>query len=526
MSYNKKSFGESFCRFSRGGVTFGGLTLLLLIFVSYCVFSVTYKKYQRIRIGMQSPVFLLCVIAGFFALLLFCAIGRRLSPGVLFLLGSLFWLAAAVYILRSVKPEFIVDQEWIYTGVEKMLAGDFSSFDPGTRPWRDVVGYFFTYPNNLGPAALELLLLSLWNSRYALYAFWFLCALLNEFLLWRLARAVSDGDRAVENLTLLIGFVFLPDLILFLVIYGDVPGMTLLLAALLALFRYRKENKTRYAAVAVLLMTLATVIRVNLLIAAIAVAICLVLDGIQNKRAQSFLLAVMMLVLPVLGYNVMISAFERFSGREIEGMPAILFTAMGLQDGERCAGWWNGWHNAAYAAADYDAALAKEAARAVISERVKYFSANPSVACRFFGKKFVSTFSEPTYLSLVYSYGKNTSFTTRHVLSEPLISLFAHGKAARAYELLNGALAALIAFFSGFRFFTARKEEHGPLYLFPQLFLIGNALFYVFLWETKSRFVWPVMYMLIPSAAIGVRACASLLKKKLRKTEDVPGPQP
>ena len=185
-------------------------------------------------------------------------------------------------------------------------------------------------------------------------------------------------------------------------------------------------------------------------------------------------------------------------------MPKSLWVAMGMQEGERAEGWYNEFNFDTYVNSDCDPAASDAMAREAIGESLQQFQKDPAYAARFYLKKTLSQWNEPTYEALWVNQFHSGDFST-------IVQSIYTGK---LYQVLSEymnlfQLLVFAAVFAGL--LIGRKGENR--WQLPELFLsmvILGGFFFHTLWEAKSQYIFPYFVCMLPGAAAGL---AGALKK-------------
>ena len=122
----------------------------------------------------------------------------------------------------------------------------------------------------------------------------------------------------------------------------------------------------------------------------------------------------------------------------------------------------------------------------------------------FYFRKLSSTWAEPSYGGLIYNH--NFQYKEEGVATFEYYFVEYYQKAL-VFIIFGGSILALI---------KNRKNLSNEIILLITIF-IGGFLFHL-LWETKSRYVFPYIMVLIPIATIEINA-KNILQKFKRKGE-------
>jgi hypothetical protein len=242
----------------------------------------------------------------------------------------------------------------------------------------------------------------------------------------------------------------------------------------------------------------------------IAVCIVALFESLRRRNSKIFALAVIYMLLSVSILPCIQSIYEYRAGNELStGVTAMSYFAMGMQEGGRAAGWYNGFNFNIYQQSGLDSNAANEISRQVINERLTEFKDNPAYTGQFYGEKFLSQWADGTYACLqatLATFGGCSSFFKEVY----------EGKYSGIFREYCNALQNIV--YLGVLLFSVRamkkKEEQGGLvkYLF-MIGVVGGLLFHM-IWEANSRYIFVYGLLLLPYAANGLEW---LLNRKIKK---------
>lgn len=424
---------------------------------------------------------------------------------ILLALTMMWVLAAGLLWIHWSKTSPFGDQRMVFGSAQRFLDDNYGRMDYGK--------YLYCYPFQLGLTAWESLLLRVFrtDSHQVIQVFNALGASLCVYSGYKIVRLLSDRiDAAAVYLFLMAGCF--PLIILSAFIYNDIQSLTLCMAAIWQFLRYMKEGKRSGAAGLLVCLPLAVLIRNNSLIVMIAVLCIFVVKAITGKRWSFLCLAAVLLVAclrigPSVNYY-----YEQKSGKAVnDGMPFVLWIAMGMQEGEREAGWYNEYSMILYAdVCKFNSEVAEDLGVAEIKARVKGFLRDPLYALDFYSRKFTSQWNDPTYECFVMTYGTERE---RSAFGESLYTGIPNRlleKYMDSYQLLVYASCLFLLVMNW------RKGQKEPLEWYVLLVaIIGGVLFHQ-LWEAKSRYILPYFIMMIPMAATGLSQLSDCFEKGRR----------
>lgn len=184
-----------------------------------------------------------------------------------------------------------------------------------------------------------------------------------------------------------------------------------------------------------------------------------------------------------------------------EGVPTVLWIAMGtdIDNWELGPGWYNRFSLETYKESGFDPAVSAERGREKLRENLTNMARNPCRALAFLKSKLISTWCDPLYQSVwsgpLDSKGQpaGTAF---------LSSLYSGGRVEDLLGIFCKWLTLVLWLFAcGFILFFHKQQ---PDWMLFYLYCIGGVLFHL-IWETKSQYVYPYLFCLIPFAACGVQ---------------------
>jgi hypothetical protein len=337
-----------------------------------------------------------------------------------------------------------------------------------------------------------------------------------------ISDALFHNDQ-INFMTVLLSFTMLPHFFLSIFCYGIIPGLTALLVSFLALIKFEETGNIFHAVCAVIFGAFAVVLRSNYMIGVIAETILLLLmflRSFENDRRKvvgriRYIAAAVLLIAAMIIPNTALKiGIGNISGHNVtDSIPRSAWMAMGLSEGTRAEGWYNGYNYKTFQETGYDQKAADEAARALIGERLLAFREDHDYAYTFFMRKLASTWSEPTFQSVWVGPQGASAKKIGGIL---IRSIYTGGAAYDIIFLICSivytvVLAGSVLFLAKslirwIRRITDRYSHSNDVTIFmafPILFLLGVFLFHL-VWETKSLYAFSSVYMLLPLAAAGL----------------------
>lgn len=338
----------------------------------------------------------------------------------------------------------------------------------------------------------------------------------NLLSVWALADcgAMLFPRRGMRLLIWLGAIAFLPLTFYLPFVYGNLPGLCLMLLGARALLGYIQDHRVKRLVISVVCFLAATLLKKNFLIASIAAALTLLLCLQPGKRvAASLTAALVLLVGSIWGGSLLCKIVGNATGTELsQGFPVSTFILLGLQEEEgREPGWYNDNGYILYEEAGKNAAATDALAWPLVRERIAQFAADPGLAVSFFYRKILSQWEEPSFQSLwVNEMARNPE---RDKLA---LSLYERGQAGNAALWWMNQYHSILLVGAGLWLLFERKNRTPGTLFFP-LYVIGGFLFHL-IWEAKGQYTLFYFYCLIPYAVAGYAAVARKVRILGRKS--------
>lgn len=440
----------------------------------------------------------------------------KLRESTCFAALCIAYTVMALHLMLNSDSALRDDAALVYEAALGFLQGDYQAFGKG--------GYIGYFPHQAGLMLYDALVYSFGRNPLSAVIANFCFVLGIQYLVWRMADALFHSS-AVNLATIGLSFGFLPQFFFIMFIYGTIPGFFFLMLAFYQTLRFSREGRFRNLLAAGLSMGVAVMLRKNYIIGAAAMAIYLFLRCLDEKKKGKWLCAVCAAVLlAVVPNQLLLMGLEAKTGCDMHrGMPAALHIRMGTNIDNRMLGpgWWDGTNSHTFfIEADYDPAVGSELGRQYLKENLTKIRQEPRRAARFFWDKVVSTWCEPLYQSV---WSGPLEDWNQKTYTDFLRSIYTGGRAWSVLETFCKWLTLTLWAFALLFLLTCRKRTPG--WKLCYLYTIGGALFHFF-WETKSQYVYPYVFCLIPFAACALveavgwagRLREKLLRRRGEKT--------
>ena len=426
---------------------------------------------------------------------------RRCKAAVLALLGvvAIVWLGLTLAVPGA-------DQGTIQKIVIAAQGGDWSAFDPD--------GYMNVFPNQVGYFWVSYLFAPLFKQYTSAFMQLFNVAglLITCESLGALGGRIG-ASRIQQLATMCLCIAFYPIIMYCSFVYGIVWGLALSLLAIRFEMDFFDTWKWPRAILSAACIALAIVFKSNYQVFLIAMALYALVEVIDVRKLAAAVMVVLLAAAFGFASIVPNAAAEAASGSKVgSGASSWSWIAMGLQDGPRAPGWYNGYNTRSFKKAKYDSAVQAEIAKENVRKSIGEFASGERDAVAFFTKKIASQWNNPTFQGYWNVQKRRPAFK----LLPPIAwFLSAEGEGAMTNYLnavqiviLAGALIWAIAC-------AAPRPQRRPYrqYVLP-LVLLGGFICHLF-WEGKCQYILPYFVLLLPLCPMGFARAALYVRKAI-----------
>lgn len=413
------------------------------------------------------------------------------------------------------------DQRMTMESGQALIRGDFSPWEPYGFVYGSPLtprGYAYTYPSQNGlilyfallafffrgltPYAAQVI-----NIIFVMFGMYCLCRLFEQAILPPDSK--GGGFRRPGLLLLLLWC--LPFTFYFTFVYGTVPGFALSVWAMYEEYRYLDTGRWKHFVFAALGITAAVLLKSNYLIVLAAMVIYLLSYGIFRKKCAFLLAALLMVFIHVgagRGMNLLLETVTSYP--VTNGSPMIAWVEMGLQEGSRGPGWYNGYNVGVFSAHGLDPEKTAEAVKGDLKNTLGEFAADPAKAADFFIRKCGTIWAEPTFQSLWIQQVKGDSW----LLPGLTRSLYEKGGILNTVYVTVCNLFQSLIYAGALLFLAANRRRLSWRQLMPAIVFIGGFLFHL-VWEAKGQYTVCYFVLLIPYAVSGIGAAVRAVEGRL-----------
>ena len=473
---------------------------------------------QQVLTRTDNPLIHLLGVLVFLGMLYLCgrlawrhpAQGKKVLLALTF--GWILLLGALLILFGRTAPA--ADAWSVYSAAGSLAAGDTSVIHP-------VNSYLSYYPQQVGLTAFLELLIRLWNLLpMELEAYHFIkclyvvltCGIV--FFQYRMVHLLWEDDRA-DCIYLILAGSNLPMIMYSSFVYGEIPSFALMSFGLYYLLKLLKNIDTEKTAqvlrehtakapavqciLSLLGLTLAVMLRKNSWIIIIAVVSVVFLEWCHSRKPLLLAYCILCTILSLTILPSVQKIYELRANSTLQnGVPAMSYFAMGMQESSRGNGWYNGFNFNTYQESGMDTDKTVEMSREAIAERQAYFKAHPGYARAFYFNKFLSQWTDGTYASRQATLA---TLGPRH----PLVEEFYTGRYADAYIGFCNIYQSVLYLgcFAGV-FTMLLKRRPNRLYLWIGLIGVFGGFLFHMIWEANSRYIFLYGLLLVPYAARGL----------------------
>lgn len=429
---------------------------------------------------------------------------------IVFAVGAVLF---SFFLMNSSKTYAVADPWYVYDAACRLAEGTFDI--------QRYSGYyqFYSFQLNLSQIYELLFRLTGSNSYRVIQGMQGICVGITVYMAFLITRELF-GRRSAELICLILGILFVPMYIYILYIYGETLGTCCAMVAIWCFLKYNKcksiRGILRYGILGIAAVAVFYQARVALVVVWIALMLIQLLITLVHKNYFPLVITIFMLITSVLVSRAFQNSIENRTGAVLDKrMPAVMWIAMGLQDSieaGKSPGSYNAYNVTVFVQSGMDKKVSSEIAITYMKERLKELAEHPIEAFRFWGRKLMNQWNEPTYGCFI-----KTGFNEG--MDEWVYELY-YGKGnEKCLMFLNYYQAVVyLAVLSGFIRLVFGKRE--PQEALIGLILIGEFLFSM-IWEADSKYVYPYAVIMIPFAACSLIHFSDLTLKKLKLKQEI-----
>lgn len=395
------------------------------------------------------------------------------------------------------------DQMDIMNSINGIINSDYSS-------WKHA-GFMYIYP---GLNSLVLLLtppVYLFGFRGGIIAI----RILNLVMFFLSSYSVYQFCKEIKVsgiITSILYVCYLPLMLYVFFIYGNITSLSLSTFAVWMAVRYLNDGQKKHIILCAAAMAVSILLKDSAWITMIAILIVLFIYGIADRQLEKILWIPIFIALYLFCNMSFNHLAERITGEEIpSGMSPYGHLTMGISEGSRANGWYNGFTRETLEACGYDYEIYADAAKNAFLQRSETFWSDSSYVCDFFVRKTASQWNNPTFESTWILQDMLYQTAMNRIDCNPA-ALFIDGSSTNMiyYYIFN--LLQSIILFGSLCFFIFESRNSSLASLIPAIIFIGGFIF-LFFYEAKAQYTLLFFVMLFPYAPTGFLSLFRNIKK-------------
>ena len=439
---------------------------------------------------------------------------KKIRIAVVILLLVLYGLVHVLWIQNIVGTQFADSQTVIITA-EEIFKGQ------ENLTYRNYIQY---YPQQLNLALTFTAIFKLFNSTNIeiLQYLNVVANILTILALYAITFEIGKEIKINKIIFWIIGLSFIPVILLSMFVYGDFIGLVFAIWSVFFAIRYKKYKKKRYFLYSAILIMMACFIRMNYLVLVIAIGIYWLIDFLekQDKNKKDLLklsISIISLIVITIVPNKIIKKLfcEQYNLNPEKTFSSIICLYMGMSESTRGSGWYNPEVHEIFTLSMEENSdnkkILEEKCYPQMKERVKFLVTNPTKMIKFYTKKMITMWADPTMEFRFYNsvYPKELN-----IEDYPIVNNILNLDAYSFIQLYQKALLFLIYGGTIFAIWHQRNKLNKEI-IFLCLIFLGGFSFHV-LWEAKSRYIIPYVLILIPIASIGISNFIETIERKIK----------
>lgn len=490
----------------------GACIALFFILFHYCLGQTGINKAELWdeHIYFRTDSILFNIVTIVLSLLFLALLGRlaeklttRKSRNLLLAAVCVISTAFSFYWVWGCKSAPQADQLYICEYADAFNQGDFSQLQEPS--------YMTRYPHQFGMVALLQVIFRLFGSMNYTAFQYFNAALIPLFIVsgCQIVRILSDDNVKAEVYYLFFALCCFPMYAYTSFVYGDLLTTTLSFFAVWMYLSCLKHFSWLRLGLFGITMGVCVQLRMNCLILMIALLIVMAVKLIF-ERGWKHLAAIAALVL---GYGLMSLAvwgiYHNVRNAEIPSIPSSLIIVGGLNDDYGYAGWNNFYDYNTFAQLGDETEPALEVMGRDLRMYMDIYKNDPAYMVDFFVRKMNSQWNAPMYQSLVM----NSRIAGEQ--APPIKNIFQHGKLGGLIE--SGMKIYQLLMYGGILFLLIiRRKEYVKIERYLLLIAVFGGFLFTLMWEAKTRYALPYLFMQVPYMALGVNELVSFVQNRLQ----------
>ena len=444
--------------------------------------------------------------------------GKKFKIGIVTICLLMYVGVQAFWISESISKPYADSEQLMLIAKEIIDGNGLSEYN---------ANYIQYHTQQLTQVSVMVFLFKIFNTtNYLLFEYLnMICNVLTILGLYAITRMIYKEEKCNRVLFWILTLTFIPIIMLVTFVYGDFLGLPFCIWAIYFAMRFERTAKLRNAIITTIFLSIACLLRMNYFIFAIAIGIywfIYMLDKKTKKDVIIGILSIMILIsMIIIPSNIIKNAYDKeFNLSKEKSFSVIPYLYMGISEGDLAYGWYNdeSGDNVYHLMNDNKEEVEELSNRIEedFKERVKYLLQNPMYTIKFYAKKIITTWTEPSY---EYSFYNQKNIGDENIDNYFIADHLVNGKVFELIKIYQKAIIYIVFIGSIITIIINRKKINKEILLLILVFL-GGFGFHI-LWETKSRYIIPYVIILIPVSLGGIEFLVSKIKNKCITKEDI-----
>jgi hypothetical protein len=446
----------------------------------------------------------------------------KINAKILLAISIIITMAIGLIWVNTIQFKPVADQQMVKFCAESILDNDLADIlEPGE--------YLNRNPHQLGFVLYIMAIFKIFNTRsdLLLQTLNIIYSTLNGVILYFICKSIFKEEKVQKIALIFITFFSLYWAFLDTYIYGNVPGLTFGLLAILFTVKYLDNHKFYNIPIIALSLCIAYLLKSNYEIFLCAILIIIFFDIINTKKIMN-ILGIVLIFITVFGIRSLVyNVAEKKLGYSLdEGVPMLSYIYMGISEPATLPpGWYNSTVEEIYTESNYDTEKSKEITDQLLEDRVEALKSNSEYTWNYFYTKFQTTWLNPTFQTIWCSIpstlmDSDEEYQTR-ILENKFVNDVLFGDYYAVIEKAMDLYEDIIFIFAGVGLILLLAKMDFKNMILPLTFL-GGFIFHI-IWETKAVYVIQYFFIMIPISAFGMykvfTIIENLIKKVIHKNE-------
>ena len=336
----------------------------------------------------------------------------KINKKILFIFMLVFTLSFGIWWVNYLKLKPISDQSMVVYCAEKIL-------DNNLNPVLDSGNYLSRNPHQLGFVLYIAAIFKIFNTRNVIFIqnITVICSTLSAITMYFIIKELFEEEIIHKISLLFISFFSIYFVFFCPHVYGNLPGLTFGLIAILYTLKFIDSNKYGHIIIVAFSITSSYLLKNNYEIFLIAIITELSLKAFNELKTfkikpitnftkcstfKSFF-GIIIIIAVIFGIKTLVyNCFENHTDYSLDnGVPVISYIYMGIAEPVTLTpGWYTGDVEIIYNESGYNKEKSFEKTKKLLEKRIEYLSKNPEYTFNYFKSKTETTWLNPTFQTI------------------------------------------------------------------------------------------------------------------------------